>query len=143
MSLQVILVDDDDMVIYLHKMLTRLSGLAADPLCFGDGKSALEYLTTQYQPGTQYLVLLDLNMPFMDGWEFLRLVQTRDFADSLSVVLVTSSIDQADRDQAREFKQVISFVEKPLNIATCRQIMDLPELRGRMETGAKPQNTSL
>jgi CheY-like chemotaxis protein len=143
MSLQVLLVDDDNMVIYLHKMLTRMSGLADEPLCFGEGKSALEYLSARYQEGTHYLVLLDINMPVMNGWEFLQAVQTTDFAGALSVVMVTSSIEQEDRDQARQFKQVVNFMEKPLNVETCKQILHLPELSNRIGKGTRPISPSL
>ncbi|MGV3503443.1 MAG: response regulator [Adhaeribacter sp.] len=143
MSLQVILVDDDDMVMYLHKMLARLSGLAANPVCFGDGKSTLAYLTAHHQADSQYLVLLDINMPEMNGWDFLQAVQHTRFADALLVIMVTSSIDEADREKAREFRQVVTFLEKPLNVETCRQILHLPELKARMENNTNFQSPSL
>lgn len=143
MSLQVLLVDDDEMVIYLHKMLTRISGLAADPVCFGDGKATLDYLSSHYQAGNRYLVLLDINMPVMNGWEFLQAIQATAFAQALSVVMVTSSIDQVDRNQARQFKQVIDFVEKPLNVEVCKQMLLLPELADLTDNRFKPTTPSL
>jgi CheY-like chemotaxis protein len=87
--------------------------------------------------------LLDINMPVMNGWEFLQAVQTTDFADSLSVIMVTSSIDQGDREQARQFKQVITFMEKPLNVETCKQILHLPELSNMIGKGTRPISPSL
>jgi CheY-like chemotaxis protein len=127
MSLQVLLVDDDDMVIYLHKTLLEMSSLSV-PVCFGEGKAALTYLHEQYQPGDTYLVLLDVNMPVLDGWQFLDAIQDKPFAAALKVIMVTSSIDNTDREKAFRYQQVIDFVEKPISLEYCKQIRLMPQL---------------
>lgn len=123
MSLKVIIVDDDDTTIYIHKMLVRASQLSAEPVCFSNSTEAINYLDEQYNAADTYLLLLDINMPVIDGWRFLDTIQLKPYADDLSIVLITSSIDIADRNRAAQYKQVIDYVEKPLKKDRCVQIL--------------------
>jgi CheY-like chemotaxis protein len=128
MGLKVLLVDDDDMVLYLHKAMLKINDLSSNPVSFQNGKAALDYLKEQYQAGDNYLILLDINMPVMSGWQFLEAIQTMPFADNLSIIMATSSIDQVDRQRAYQYKQVIDYVEKPLDVAWCKKIRLLPRI---------------
>lgn len=128
MSLKVLIADDDEVVIFLQKMMVVHSGLSPEPISFNDGKAAIDYLNEQYKEGDSYLILLDINMPVMNGWEFLDAIQTMPFSNAVSVVMVTSSIDSKDRDKAKQYTQVIDYIEKPLNIETCNRIKRLPQI---------------
>lgn len=130
MDLQVLIVDDDEIVIFLHEVVVVKSGLSPAPLSFKDGKAALDYLQEQYQEGVHYLVLLDINMPIMNGWEFLEALQIEPCSSCVSVVMVTSSINGLDREKARQYKQVVDFVEKPLHLEACERIKHLPAFAG-------------
>jgi len=63
------------------------------------------------------IILLDLNMPVMDGWEFLELFQTRypQFAAKTKIFILSSSINPADREKAKEEKLIEGFLSKPLD----------------------------
>lgn len=129
MSLHVMLIDDDETVIYLHKIIVKDSSLTKDPYCAYNGKQALEYLQQkQNTDPVHFLVLLDINMPIMNGWEFLDGIQQEDFAGKITVVMVTSSTDNADRKKARAYKQVIDFVEKPITNTDCEKIKEASAL---------------
>lgn len=129
MSLKVLIVDDDEVVIFLQKMMVANSGLSPEPLSFKHGKAAIDYLNEEYKEEDKYLILLDINMPVMDGWEFLDAIQTMPFSNAISVIMVTSSINSADRDKAKEYAQVIDYIEKPLNIDACNRIKLLPQVQ--------------
>jgi CheY-like chemotaxis protein len=122
MSLKVLIVDDDEIVIMIHRMMTIKSGLSADPICFSNGADAVAYLQSNFTEKDNYLVLLDLNMPLMNGWEFLDSIGP---FPGLEIVIVTSSIDNRDHEKAKTYKQVIDFIEKPLNLETCAKIKNL------------------
>ena len=62
----------------------------------------------------KYMILLDLNMPVMNGWEFLEELEKTEIASQAKVAIVTSSIDSADRKKAKEFEMVEYFLSKPL-----------------------------
>ena len=82
-----ILIVDDDAVIS-----STLAGLLADEgydvACAGDGQAALRYLDQDVSPG---LILLDLMMPVMDGWNFRAEQRRRDKSASVPVVVMTAS----------------------------------------------------
>ena len=61
-----------------------------------------------------FLIVLDINMPVMNGWEFLDKLNTIAIKPLVKVIIVTSSIDSSDKDKAKEYDQVFEFMEKPL-----------------------------
>ena len=64
------------------------------------------------------LVFLDLNMPVLSGWDFLDIVEQESLFGKfeVEVVIVTSSIDQEDRDKAKTYPCVKHYLTKPVNI---------------------------
>jgi CheY-like chemotaxis protein len=126
MNLKVLIVDDDDVIIFLHNMVAEDNGLPSKTLGFLNGKEAFEYLNTQNNPDQYYLILLDINMPIMNGWQLLDCIQDSGFAHKVFVAMITSSVDAEDRQKAAQYSQVIGFYEKPLNDDGFNEIMDLP-----------------
>lgn len=129
MNLKLLLVDDDEMVLYLHRMMLKISGFPVQPVCLKDGREALTYLAKDYQEGDYYLMLLDINMPVMNGWEFLDAIQNEPFGHRLAVIMVTSSIDAEDKLLASRFTEIIDYVEKPIDISYFKNLVSLPQLR--------------
>ncbi|EMR02550.1 response regulator [Cesiribacter andamanensis] len=121
MSLHILLIDDDETSIFIHKTLVETSALSLDPLCFSSSAATLDYLEKHHRTGDRYVLLLDINMPVIDGWAFMDAIQQKPYADALFILIVTSSIDRADRKRASEYKQVIEYFEKPLDIDHCIQ----------------------
>lgn len=128
MSLKALIVDDDEIFIYLQKIMVMKSGLSPDPIGFMDGKSAIDFLNEQYKEGDFYLILLDIHMPIMNGWEFLDSIQNMPFSGLISVVMVTSSLNDTDKMKAKRYTQVIDYIEKPLNHEACNRIRNLPQI---------------
>ncbi|MFP5039462.1 response regulator [Parasediminibacterium sp. JCM 36343] len=126
MNLKVLIVDDDPTIKLLHRAIVVKSNLSAQPLVFGDGKAAFDYFSTQYDENENYLILLDINMPVMNGWDFLGAIQDFSFANKLRVIMVTSSVDSADKENAKQFPQVIGYLEKPLKVDACNFIKTIP-----------------
>jgi CheY-like chemotaxis protein len=114
MKLKVLIVDDDEIILVLHKVRVRKSGLDTQPTCLLNGAEALDYIKANDDPDTHFLLLLDINMPKMNGWELLRALDSSNLKAKISVAMVTSSIDQNDRDLAAENKLVFGYFEKPL-----------------------------
>lgn len=129
MNLKTLIADDDDMVIFLHKIAVVESDLSKKPVIAINGSEALDYILKH--PDNTFLVLLDINMPEMDGWEFLDAIQK--VSSRILVVMVTSSVDSRDRKKAKTYPQVIEYIEKPLTIGTCTHIKNLPEVAALME----------
>lgn len=130
MNLKLVMVDDDELVIFLHKMIIDSSGLFLDIKACNSGRAALDYMCEQQADDTFFLVLLDINMPVMNGWDVLDAVQGMPFAGNMRVVMLTSSINTADKEKASKYPQVISFREKPLTVEMCAEIKRLPDIAG-------------
>jgi CheY-like chemotaxis protein len=128
MSLKVLIADDDEVVITIHKTYLKKSGLSSNPLSFTNGKAVLDYLLTDQDSDTQYLIFLDINMPILSGWEFMDEVTVRSFSKRIHVILVTSSINKIDKEKALGYKNAIEFLEKPINIQDCIRIKSLPAI---------------
>lgn len=129
MKLNVVITDDDESVLFLHSIIIKDNNFSDDPATFCNGKKTLEYLAENAERGEAHLILLDLNMPVMDGWEFLEALDEFDFPVPVYVVIVTSSIDAADREKARSFPHIIDYVEKPISRKVIERLKRLDELK--------------
>lgn len=114
MSFETLIVDDDALIIFIHKKLVAKNGYPSEPKTFLNGQTALEYLLSQPPSNSQYLILLDINMPVMTGWELLDRIQDHPIASRVKVAMVTSSVDRGDKVKAETYPQVVSFLEKPV-----------------------------
>jgi CheY-like chemotaxis protein len=128
MRLKVLIVDDDGIVLFLHKTSLKKTGISIDPLSFYNGKDALDYLLKNQNDDDIYLILLDINMPGMNGWEFLDEINIKSFKERVYVVMVTSSTYKREKDKAKLYENVIDFFEKPLDAESYNRIKSLPEI---------------
>ncbi len=120
MSLKVLIVDDDLIVLYLHRIVLEDCNIAQNPMTAEHGKEAIEMLLSDPDfDKTNYLIFLDINMPVMGGWEFLEVIQNTPLNEKVFVVMVTSSLDAKDYKKAITYSQVVSFLEKPLSEQVC------------------------
>ena len=116
----VFIVDDDPITVFgIKKMLGSVAD-CKNILEFPDGEKAIEQikqiiLKKQELPD---IIFLDINMPIMDGWEFLEEFVNLPITKTVNINIVTSSIDQNDKDKWENFKSVthhpIIFNSKPI-----------------------------
>lgn len=123
MEMVVLIVDDDDIVLFLHEIMVRESGLSANPLIFKNGSTALAYLDEKAGREEKYLILLDINMPVMNGWQLLERLERSEMKDQIVVVVVSSSIDINDARRASSHPLVIDYLEKPVTIEVCTKLL--------------------
>ncbi len=115
----ILLVDDDEVYLFVTKKI--LSNLSKDILIntFTDGEKAIEYITLCIQETVELpeIILLDINMPFMDGWGFLsefKKMKPKLPDQNVNIFLVTSSNDPNDLKRAQEFEELTGYVVKPV-----------------------------
>jgi CheY-like chemotaxis protein len=125
--LEILIVEDDLIVSRMHKF--NLSGfIDQDPqICF-NGQEALQHLDEVAENREKILVLLDLNMPGMNGWEFLENCRSKPYAEKLHVVVVTSSSFTDDKQRSGNFDQVKAYYSKPLKREHISEIIQKPEI---------------
>lgn len=105
----IVLVDDDLLTNKIHQRLISQYFPDINLVAFLSPKLALEYV----EKSSPDLVLLDINMPEINGWEFLQYMEDKNV--HLEVIVLSSSIDIKDKRYAKRFKAVKQFLEKPLN----------------------------
>lgn len=127
-KLEILVVDDDNLIRLLHQKNLQNSSIDQKITTFQNGKEALDYMENKKDPKITFLVLLDINMPVMDGWEFLESYKQSDSNETF-VLMVTSSIDGSDKDRAYTFPNVIGFYEKPFVAETIQGVKALKELK--------------
>lgn len=119
------LVDDNEFDQLMYKRIVDRSGLVDTLLQFTDPQEALDHL---FDPSAEMpsLVLLDINMPKIDGFEFLEIV-TADLAGRMCpvIVMLTTSLDPRDEERARRHEVVRDFHNKPLTLALLEHLASL------------------
>lgn len=117
----VLLVDDDEGHNYLNRAVVEESAVAAHVRTAWNGRDALDYLDGRGEYGASdnprpELILLDINMPVMDGWDFMREYGKFETARKrgIMIVMLTTSVNPDDRERARTIPDIADFRTKPL-----------------------------
>lgn len=115
----VMLVDDNEIDNIINEKIIEANAFAEQILVFQTGQDALEYLR-EHQGDVESLpeiVFLDINMPIMDGFQFLT--DFEEFADGVrdkcKIIMLSSSISPKDIDRAASSRYVKKYLNKPLN----------------------------
>jgi CheY-like chemotaxis protein len=117
-SKHIVLVDDDSLTNKLHHMILTKHNKNREVVQFDEPAMALEYLKENIPD----LILLDLNMPEIDGWMFLELLEERGIV--VDVVIISSTIDPADLKKANLYPSVKDFLMKPLTYDKIKHLID-------------------
>lgn len=124
----ILLVDDNESDNFLHERVIKKAGVA-DQICVAlNGKEALNFLTNNATDNTcrkPEVIFLDINMPVMDGWEFLQEYRNLGFDrdSNIVIVMLTTSINPSDKSKAEKYVKSDCFHYKPLTVHAINQIM--------------------
>jgi CheY-like chemotaxis protein len=128
----VLVIDDDEPTNFFNQLLLEKSGCACHIQVAQSGQEALDYLTKsqRFTDGDRFpcpdLILLDINMPAMDGWEFLEKYKKMEteHKGKIIVVMLTTSLLQEDIAKARVTPEISGFEHKPLTVENLNRILD-------------------
>ena len=113
---EIIIIDDDEVIVFLHEIiLSEYVSVGTSIRTYNYATDALMYLNT-IETEKKILILLDLNMPEVSGWDFLNELNKNSTNENIYIIIVTSSIDINEKIKAKNYKQVLQFMEKPLLI---------------------------
>ena len=119
----ILLIDDDEPTNFLSQMIIEQADCAAEIQIAYSGGQAIDYLTSQ---GTSTsgqntyprpdLIFLDINMPAMNGWEFLQKYNSleKEHKGNIVIIMLTTSLNPDDRLRSKDFPDVSGFENKPL-----------------------------
>ena len=118
----VLLIDDDEPTNYYNSLIIEETGCTDHVEVAQSGQKALEYLTNgEHDPGNGTgfpcpdLIFLDINMPAMNGWDFLAKYRAiKKLKDKTILVMLTTSLFSEDVLKAKEIPEISGFESKPL-----------------------------
>lgn len=112
------IIDDDPIFIYGTKRLIKETDFSDSIIVFNNGEDALKGLKEMYQITHELpqVIFLDLNMPIMNGWEFLdEFVKLPNNSLNKTVIyVVSSSVDPKDIDKVKEYELISNYILKPI-----------------------------
>lgn len=127
-----IIIDDNVIDILIHKMVLKARLNKPTIIDFVCAKKGLEYIKENYpkKSGTPTILLLDLNMPNMNGWEFLEQFEKMDrkIKSQIKIFVVSFYIDSKSKEIPDLNRNVTLFVPKPLNREKISEILDLYQI---------------
>lgn len=118
------IIDDDPIYIFCTKRIMVLADFCESFLIFHNGKEALDRLTSIIlaKENLPEIILLDLNMPVMDGWEFLEEFTQIPSSKTITIYIITSSINPEDVERAKQYESISNYIVKPVTIETLKEI---------------------
>lgn len=121
----ILLVDDNSDDNYFHQIIIKKMDIVNRIDVVENGLEALAYLKRENQPPPE-LIFLDINMPRMNGWEFLEQYKYLDAKQKARVVIMilTTSANPDDIKRAKEIEEVTGFETKPLTEEMMREILN-------------------
>lgn len=129
----VCLVDDDNTYTYSAKKILKDSPVFKKYIIFNDAFDALEHFKNKASQPEQIpdVLFLDINMPVMDGWDFLEeFAQIKPLLNKkVTIYIVSSSISTLDIQRAKSLSDVAQYIIKPINIEQFEKIFKFFDIR--------------
>jgi len=115
----ILLIDDNEFDNYYHEKVIQNNNIAENIVIKSSGADAIAYLKSLTADAFPELILLDINMPGMNGWDVLDEYEKMGISgDRTKVIMLTTSIDPDDEKKARSYAFVFDFIIKPLSDET-------------------------
>jgi CheY-like chemotaxis protein len=127
---KVILIDDDCILNLIQRKILEIIGFKETVLDFNNGMQAIEFIYNEIAclisiEKVKYLIILDLEMPILNGWGFLESFQKLDpkIMDMFKIIVSSSSSNPEDINRALAFDFVDEYIPKPMTIDIFRRII--------------------
>jgi CheY-like chemotaxis protein len=131
MNQKAFIIDDDQICHFITQHLVKTEHLAQEVKCFFHAEEVLQLLTGELPEPDNLpdMIFLDLNMPQMNGWQFLDALRPYEsrIQPKIKIFILTSSVDSEDQKKALEYLFVSGYFLKPLqpaDLETIRQLLN-------------------
>lgn len=99
-------------------------GMIDEVESFNSGEEALSFLGNDKKEDDEYLMFLDINMPGFSGWQVLDKLIESKLIGNISVIIITSSIEQVEKEKSKQYEQIIDFWIKPFNLQSFTRLKE-------------------
>ncbi|MBD2769077.1 response regulator [Hymenobacter sp. BT664] len=133
--MDVLLIDDDSIGVFLTERLLKREGFTKNIASYSSAEAALSFLQQAEPDHLPQVIFLDLNMPVMDGWDFLEALkpQEEQLLGRCFIYILTSSLAHSDAERIVDFPLVAGLIHKPLDsrqIQAVRTQVEAPDPAG-------------
>jgi len=144
----VLIIDDDEPTNFFTNVILEESGCVNHVKMLQSGKEALDYLVACEKAEADAvtcpspdLIFLDINMPVMDGWEFINEYRKLKIQERVIVVMLTTSLFAEDKEKAEAMREISGFENKPLTVEKINKILE--KYFAKQDPGKNNENTTM
>ncbi|AHM58348.1 two-component response regulator [Flammeovirgaceae bacterium 311] len=121
------LIDDDEVAIYIHEKIIHAQQFTEKVITYitiDESLASLQLATQSLNISFPDIIFLDMEMPGLDGWDFIAAFQNlpENVKEKCQLYMLSSSVDESDVQRARQFRDVCSFISKPLTTGVLQEI---------------------
>jgi CheY-like chemotaxis protein len=120
------IIDDDPIYQLLINKIIAMSETTYDVVSFKNGKEALERFKADLKEDKKMpeIILLDIEMPIMDGWDFMSQIEKSlsGKTNKTAIYIVSSSIAYEDKERAKTFPEIMGYFSKPIDSSKILEI---------------------
>lgn len=125
--MKIYLIDDDELSNFVSAKTIEKSGISCEIVSFTHARTALNALIEVQKKDPSAapdVIFLDINMPEVNGWEFLDEYCKNDFHQHkrILIFLLTSSLYQKDIEKGKSYTEIVDYIPKPLNITLLKEL---------------------
>ncbi len=128
---RVMLIDDDDVTLMICKLRLKKSKFCEEVITSENGQEAVQYFEEQLKLAEKdrqipELIFLDINMPVMNGWDFMEEFEKKytHIFNNIRIDILSSSVDPKDEDKAAQHPLIMGFIMKPLTNDNLNELME-------------------
>jgi CheY-like chemotaxis protein len=125
-KINLLVIDDDDINIFIIKKIVEKADLNINMVSKGNGQQAIAYIKDLIANQEQFpnLMLIDINMPIMNGWEFIEAYQMLNVQQNVDMYILSSSVYENDIEKTKSYPLVKGFISKPLSIDRLKELVN-------------------
>lgn len=125
-DLNLCVIDDDEIYQYTVEVTVKSFGLIKNIMPFADGEEAINFIVEHIENKKLLpdVILLDINMPVMDGFQFMEEYIDLKIGKKITIYMVSSSVDQADIDRAKRISEISDYIVKPIQQERLKSIIE-------------------
>lgn len=123
--ISLLVIDDDDINIFIIKKIVEKTGYNVDMFSKSNGQQAVDYFKECTELNHKYpdLTLIDINMPVLNGWEFIEAFEAMNITHDIDMYMLSSSVYENDIEKAKSYKSIKGFISKPLSIDRLKELL--------------------